>query len=226
MEKELRKKFRKFLESRSALFIYMKTYRERHLAINPDSWEKYLEQTTPELAIPGAFVYPKSLNSVYNRDYWLALHEAWLALIERDSAKAQELELLSDVDFFDVEKRTTLGLGKDTASLNRRYCDRLTFNQEHTKLIAQSGLKLVALGQSRTSGQVLLMVNNQRGITYNISERSQGVHSRNVVVASKDFCDKISRLLAVEEPYELLDCKLVNQSVSMMLFVLDRRKSF
>lgn len=84
----------------------------------------------------------------------------------------------------------------------------------------------MALGQSRTSGQVLLMVNNQRGITYNISERSQGVHSRNVVVASKDFCDKISRLLAVEEPYELLDCKLVNQSVSMMLFVLDRRKTF
>ena len=223
MEKELRKKFRKFLESRSALFIYMKTYRDRHLTINPDNWEEFLEKTTPELAIPGAFCYPKSLNSVYNRDYWLNLHEGWMALLEKERESAQEQDLLGDVDFIDVEKRMIQGLGKDTASLNMKYCDRLTFNQEHTKQIAQSGLKLVALGQSKTTGQVLLMINNKRGITYNVAEHAKHSGGRNVVVASRDFCEKLSRLLGIDEEYELLSCKLVSQNVSMMLFTLNKK---
>ena len=32
MRKDLRKKFKKYLESKSALCIYMKMYRERHLS--------------------------------------------------------------------------------------------------------------------------------------------------------------------------------------------------
>ena len=75
MRKDLRKKFKKYLESKSALCIYMKMYRERHLAVNPARLEDFLEQTTPNLAIPGAFVYPSSKLSVYDRDFWLALHE-------------------------------------------------------------------------------------------------------------------------------------------------------
>jgi len=76
MRKDLRKKFKKYLESKSALCIYMKMYRERHLAVNPARLEDFLEQTTPNLAIPGAFVYPSSKLSVYDRDFWLALHES------------------------------------------------------------------------------------------------------------------------------------------------------
>jgi hypothetical protein len=221
MEKRLVKKFKKFLESRSALFIYMKTYRERHLSINPDNWDDFLRQTTPELVIPGAFVYPSSNYSIYNRDFWLSLHETWMSLLENDKQTEEEHHLLADVDFFDVEKRLINGLGKDTASLNMRYTDRLTFNQEHTGLIVGSGLKLVALGQSRTSGDVLLMISNQRGITYNVAEHSKSAGGRNVVVGSKDFCQKLSRLLGIDDDYALLNCKMVANNINMILFTLN-----
>lgn len=168
MRKDLRKKFKKYLESKSALCIYMKMYRERHLAVNPARLEDFLEQTTPNLAIP--------------------------------------------------------------ASLNQRAGYRLTFNQAHTKLIAESGLKLVALGQSRTTGEILLMINNQRGITYNISEhhiRSASktmITHHNVVVSAKDLCQKLSRMLCIETDYELLECKMVSKNVNMIIFKLDTKQ--
>ena len=140
-----------------------------------------------------------------------------------------EMTLLGDVDFIDVEKRISFGMGPDTASLNQRAGYRLTFNQAHTKLIAESGLKLVALGQSRTTGEVLLMINNQRGITYNISEHyvrpanKQTIIHKNVVVGSKDLCQKLSRMLCIEKDYELLECKMVSKNVSMIIFKLDTK---
>ena len=210
--------------------IYMKMYRERHLAVNPNRLEDFLEQTTPNLAIPGAFVYPSSKLSVYDRDFWLALHEGWLALLESSQREEDEMTLLGDVDFIDVEKRISFGMGPDTASLNQRAGYRLTFNQAHTKLIAESGLKLVALGQSRTTGEVLLMINNQRGITYNISEHyvrpanKQTIIHKNVVVGSKDLCQKLSRMLCIEKDYELLECKMVSKNVSMIIFKLDTKQ--
>ena len=229
MRKDLRKKFKKYLESKSALCIYMKMYRERHLSVNPARLEDFLEQTTPNLAIPGAFVYPSSKLSVYDRDFWLALHEGWLDLLETTQREEEEMALLGDVDFIDVEKRIAFGMGPDTASLNQRAGYRLTFNQAHTKLIAESGLKLVALGQSRTTGEVLLMINNQRGITYNISEhpiRSASMKTithKNVVVSAKDLCQKLSRMLCIKSDYELLECKMVSKNVSMIIFKLDTK---
>ena len=223
MRKDLRKKFKKYLESKSALCIYMKMYRERHLSVNPARLEDFLEQTTPNLAIPGAFVYPSSKLSVYDRDL------GWLALLETTQREEEEMTLLGDVDFIDVEKRIAFGMGPDTASLNQRAGYRLTFNQTHTKLIAESGLKLVALGQSRTTGEVLLMINNQRGITYNISEHyvrpanKQTIIHKNVVVGSKDLCQKLSRMLCIEKDYELLECKMVSKNVSMIIFKLDTK---
>ena len=187
MRKDLRKKFKKYLESKSALCIYMKMYRERHLAVNPARLEDFLEQTTPNLAIPGAFVYPSSKLSVYDRDFWLALHEGWLALLEASQREEEEMTLLGDVDFIDVEKRIAFGMGPDTASLNQRAGYRLTFNQAHTKLIAESGLKLVALGQSRTTGEVLLMINNQRGETdYELLECKMVSKNVNMIIFKLD----------------------------------------
>ena len=130
MRKDLRKKFKKYLESKSALCIYMKMYRERHLSVNPTRLEDFLEQTTPNLAIPGAFVYPSSKLSVYDRDFWLALHEGWLDLLETTQREEEEMTLLGDVDFIDVEKRIAFGMGPDTASLNQRAGYRLTFNHD------------------------------------------------------------------------------------------------
>ena len=82
MRKDLRKKFKKYLESKSALCIYMKMYRERHLSVNPARLEDFLEQTTPNLAIPGAFVYPSSKLSVYDRDFCQKLSR--MLCIEKD----------------------------------------------------------------------------------------------------------------------------------------------
>ena len=141
-----------------------------------------------------------------------------------------EMLLLGDVDFIDVEKRIAFGMGPDTASLNQRAGYRLTFNQAHTKLIAESGLKLVALGQSRTTGEVLLMINNQRGITYNISEhhiRSASktmITHHNVVVSAKDLCQKLSRMLCIKSDYELLECKMVSKNLNMIIFKLDTKQ--
>ena len=165
--------------------------------------------------------------SVYDRDFWLALHEGWLDSLEKSRQQEEEMLLLGDVDFIDVEKRISFGMGPDTASLNQRAGYRLTFNQEHTKLIAESGLKLVALGQSRTTGEVMLMINNQRGITYNISEHHIRSASKtklthhNVVVSSKDLCQKLTRMLCIEADYELLKCKMVSKNVNMIVFKFD-----
>lgn len=221
MTNKQKKNFVDFLQSKSAFYIYMKTYRERHLSINPDNMQDFLRDTEPQLAIIGAFVYPKHELSVYNRDFWMKIHEDWLQHLAKSKAEEEAQSLLGDVDFFDIEKRMFSCLGKDTASLNRRATGRFTFNQEHTKLILKSGLKRVALGQSRTTGEVLLMVNNQRGITHTISEHRKVTFTRNVVVGSKDFCEKVSKLLAIEEDYALLECKLVSKSVNMLLFTLN-----
>ena len=220
MTNKQKKNFVDFLQSKSAFYIYMKTYRERHLSINPDSMQDFLRDTEPQLAIIGAFVYPKHELSVYNRDFWLKINEEWLRHLENNKQEEETHSLLVDVDFIDVEKRMISGLGKDTASLNRRASGRLTFNQEHSKLIINSKMKLVALGQSRTTGDVLLMVNNQRGITYSISEHYHVSCTRNVVVGSKDFCQKVSKLLGIGDDYALLDCKVVSKSVNMIVFTL------
>ena len=218
MNKQLIKKFKKYLKSKSAFYIYLKMYRDCRLSINPASLEEYLRQTKPQLAIPGAFVYPKPEVSIYDRDYWLALHEGWMELLDTIKEDEMDAMLLSDIDFLDVEKRCSVGLGKDKASLNLRSGNRLTFNQEHSRKIVESGLKLVSLGTSRTTGDVLLMVSNQRGITYTVTEMSRKRTGHNVVVGSKDFCEKLSRLLDIDADYTILQCELVGQNVRMILF--------
>ena len=225
MDKNTIKKFKKFLESKSAYYIYIKTYRDRHLLINPSSIDEFLKSTEPKLAIPGAFVYPLSKHSIYDKDYWLTLHEQWLSYIEQFRQEEHQASILDDVDFIDVEKRLCIALGKDTASLNVRGGSRLTFNQEHTKLIAGSSMRLVALGQSRSTGDVLLMISNQRGITYTISQHYKQHVSTNVVVGSKDFCEKLSRMLGLREEYALLECKLLSKSVNMILFTLKIKRN-
>ena len=165
MTNKQKKNFVDFLQSKSAFYIYMKTYRERHLSINPDSMQDFLRDTEPQLAIIGAFVYPKHELSVYNRDFWLKINEEWLRHLENNKQEEETHSLLVDVDFIDVEKRMISGLGKDTASLNRRASGRLTFNQEHSKLIINSKMKLVALGQSRTTGDYIKISFNNINIS-------------------------------------------------------------
>ena len=46
---------------------------------------------------------------------------------------------------------------------------------------------------------------------------------QNVVVGSKDLCQKLSRMLCIEKDYELLECKMVSKNVSMIIFKLDTK---
>lgn len=105
MTNKQKKNFVDFLQSKSAFYIYMKTYRERHLSINPDNMQDFLRDTEPQLAIIGAFVYPKHELSVYNRDFWLKINEEWLRHLENNKQEEETHSLLVDVDFIDVEKR-------------------------------------------------------------------------------------------------------------------------
>ena len=221
MTSKLKKKFLDYLQSRSAFYTYLKMYRDRHLSINPDDLQEFLRQTDPRMAVTGAFTFPKSEVSIYDRQFWLKIHDGWMAHIEALENEEEEESLIGDVDFFDIEKRISAGLGKDTASVNTRLGHRLTFNREQTETITASGLTLAALGQSRTSGSVLLMISNKRGITFSVSEASRKRTGRNVVINSKDFCDKLCTLLGIDKEYTLLECKLVNKSVSMILFELN-----
>ena len=45
MTNKLKKKFLDYLQSKSAFYIYIKTYRDRHLSINPKEFTDYLCQT-------------------------------------------------------------------------------------------------------------------------------------------------------------------------------------
>lgn len=202
-------------------YIYVDMYRKHHLTSNPETMRDFLKTTSPKLAIHGAFVFPKPGTSVYNKDFWARLHNGWMTHIEAMEKEELEQSLLGDVDFFDIEKRCSAGLGKDTASLNTRMGHRLTFNREQTDTIAASGLTLAALGQSRTSGCVLLLFSNKRDITYTVSEATGKRTGRNVVINSKDFCHKLCALLGIDEEYTLLTCRMVSKSVSMILFELN-----
>lgn len=221
MTSKLRKEFLDFLQNRGVFYLYVDMYRKHHLTSNPENMREFLKTTAPKLAIHGAFVFPKPSVSVYNKDFWTRIHNGWMAHIEALENEEEEESLIGDVDFFDIEKRISAGLGKDTASVNTRLGHRLTFNREQTESIAASGLTLAALGQSRTSGSVLLMISNKRGITFSVSEASRKRTGRNVVINSKDFCDKLCTLLGIDEEYTLLECKLVSKSVSMILFELN-----
>jgi len=224
MTNKLKKKFLDYLQSKSAFYIYIKTYRDRHLSINPKEFTDYLCQTDPRLVITGAFTFPNSQLSYYDRKYWMKIHEGWMALLEKDSQEEELQSIIADVDFIDVEKRDiSRGLGKDTVSLNMRHSYKLTFNQDQSKTIIDSRLTLAALGQSKTTGDILLMINGHRGISINVTETTKTRTSKNVVVGSKDFCSKLSKLLGIKTDYTLLDCRIFSQSANIIVFSINTK---
>ena len=119
MTKEEIKDFKKFLHEKNIFLMFTQNYRNYRLTINPPTWEAYLENARVENVIPQAFVYPKS---IYDKDFWLAMHEEWQKRISAKRAvyrEATQLEYL-DLEIIDVKSRTScLGLPKNTCSLSR-----------------------------------------------------------------------------------------------------------
>ena len=138
MTNEEIKDFKKFLNEKNIFLMFTQNYRNNRLTINPPTWEAYLEKARVENVIPQAFVYPKS---IYDKDFWLAMHEEWqkrISIKRADHSEAAQLESL-DLEIIDVKSRTTcLGLPKDTCSLSLRGGNRLTLNQEHSTFIKAS----------------------------------------------------------------------------------------
>ena len=102
MTKEEIKDFKKFLHEKNIFLMFTQNYRNYRLTINPPTWEAYLENARVENVIPQAFVYPKS---IYDKDFWLAMHEEWQKRISAKRAvyrEATQLEYL-DLEIIDVE---------------------------------------------------------------------------------------------------------------------------
>ena len=151
MTKEEIKDFKKFLNEKNIFLMFTQNYRNNRLTINPPTWEAYLDKARVENVIPQAFVYPKS---IYDKDFWLAMHEEWLKRIY------------------------------NTCSLSLNGGKRLTLNQEHSKMIAKKLSTHMLLTRSRKTTDVVLMFNRQKGIEVKFRAGSSSLMFNNAELAS------------------------------------------
>ena len=179
----------------------------------------YLDKARVENVIPQAFVYPKS---IYDKDFWLAMHEEWLKRIYTKRAvrsEAAQLDCL-DLEIIDVKSRTTcMGLPKNTCSLSLKGGKRLTLNQEHSKMIAKKLSTHMLLTRSRKTTDVVLMFNRQKGIEVKFRAGSSSLMFNNAELASHliDLLD-----LDPEQGYFLLDIELLAETKDYLLFKIKK----
>jgi len=221
MTKEEIKDFKKFLHEKNIFLMFTQNYRNNRLTINPPNLDAYLEKARAENVIPQAFVYPKS---IYDKDFWLAMHEEWqkrISIKRADHSEAAQLESL-DLEIIDVKSRTTcLGLPKDTCSLSLRGGNRLTLNQEHSKLVAKKLSTHMLLTRSRQTTDVVLMFNRQKGIEVKFRAGSSSLQFNNADLA----CHLIELLeLDIKKEYFLLDIEMLSETKDYLLFMLKNKE--
>ena len=206
MTKDEIKDFKKFLHEKNIFLMFTQNYRNNRLTINPPTLDAYLEKARVENVIPQAFVYPKS---IYDKDFWLAMHEEWLKRISTkraDRSEATQLDSL-DLEIINIKSRTTcLGLPKDTCSLSLNGGKRLTLNMEHSKMVAK---KL----------STHMLFNRQKVIEVKFRAGSSSLQFNNVELANHliDLLD-----LDPEQNYFLLDIELLSETKDYLLFVIKK----
>ena len=219
MTKDEIKDFKKFLHEKNIFLMFTQNYRNNRLTINPPTLDAYLEKARVENVIPQAFVYPKS---IYDKDFWLAMHEEWLKRISAkraDRSEATQLDSL-DLEIINIKSRTTcLGLPKDTCSLSLNGGKRLTLNMEHSKMVAKKLSTHMLLTRSRRTTDVVLMFNRQKGIEVKFRAGSSSLQFNNVELANHliDLLD-----LDPEQNYFLLDIELLSETKDYLLFVIKK----
>ena len=219
MTKNEIKDFKKFLHEKNIFLMFTQNYRNNRLTINPPTLDAYLEKARVENVIPQAFVYPKS---IYDKDFWLAMHEEWLKRISAkraDRSEATQLDSL-DLEIINIKSRTTcLGLPKDTCSLSMNGGKRLTLNMEHSKMVAKKLSTHMLLTRSRRTTDVVLMFNRQKGIEVKFRAGSSSLQFNNVELANHliDLLD-----LDPEQNYFLLDIELLSETKDYLLFVIKK----
>ena len=209
--------FKRFLHERNIDVVFSQNYRQNHLSVNPPNMEAYLEMAKVENVIPQAFVYPKS---IFGKDFWLAIHEEWVERIKAqrtDISEAAQLESL-DLEVIDVKTRSNcLGLPKDTCSLSLRGGNRLTLNQEHSRMIAKKLSTHMLLTRSRQTTDVVLMFNRARGIEVKFKAGSSNLQFNNVELAH-NLVDLLH--LDPKEEYFQLSIELLADTKDYLLFII------
>ena len=172
MNKSEIKDFKKFLREKNIYLMFSQNYHKFHLSVNPALMETYFENARVENVIPQAFVYPKS---IYDRDFWLAIHEEWLKRIEEKRAKQAEGTQLEALNLEIIElsaKSTCIGLPSGICSLSLKGGNRLTFNMETSKKVAMKLSTHMMLTRSRNTTDVVLMFNRQKGLPVKFKDNS------------------------------------------------------
>ena len=185
--------FKEFMNDQDAYLVFEKTYNENRMSINPKNLEDYLELTRADIVIPQAFIYPET---VYDKNFWLALHDKWKKRLNQKRAEHREAVQLDglDLEVIDIQpKSSCLGLPKDTCSLSLRGGKRLTLNMEHSKMVAKKLSTHMLLTRSRQTTDVVLMFNRQRGIEVKFKPGSNGLLFNN-----SELCNQLMELLELD----------------------------
>ena len=221
MTKEEIKDFKKFLHEKNIFLMFTQNYRNYRLTINPPTWEAYLENARVENVIPQAFVYPKS---IYDKDFWLAMHEEWQKRISAKRAvyrEATQLEYL-DLEIIDVKSRTScLGLPKNTCSLSLRGGKRFTLNMDDSKRVAKKLSTHMLLTRSRQTADVVLMFNRQKGIEVKFRPGTASLQFNNTELASR-----LMELLDLDasQDYFLLNIEQLSETKDYLLFTIKKKE--
>ena len=212
--------FKKFMTDQDAYLVFEKTYNENRMSINPKNLEDYLELTRADIVIPQAFIYPET---VYDKNFWLALHDKWKKRLNQKRAEHREAVQLEglDLEVIDIQpKSSCLGLPKDTCSLSLRGGKRLTLNMEHSKMVAKKLSTHMLLTRSRQTTDVVLMFNRQRGIEVKFKPGSNGLLFNN-----SELCSQLMELLELDpsKDYFQLGIELLAETKDYLLFMLKKK---
>ena len=210
------KDFKKFMNDQDAYQVFEKTYNENRMTFNPKKLEDYLELTQADIVIPQAFIYPET---VYDKNFWLALHDKWKKRLNQKRAEHSEAVQLEDLDLEVIDihsKSSCLGLPKDTCSLSLRGGKRLTLNMEHSKMVAKKLSTHMLLTRSRQTTDVVLMFNRQRGIEVKFYDKFIVMQSK---VRSIPDNQMFVRLLLTSTSHNNSQCpRSLSQSRRSLLF--------
>ena len=212
--------FKKFMNDQNAYMVFEKTYNENRMSINPKNLEDYLELTRADIVIPQAFIYPET---VYDKNFWLALHDKWKKRLNQKRAEHREAVQLEglDLEVIDIQpKSSCLGLPKNTCSLSLRGGKRLTLNMEHSKMVAKKLSTHMLLTRSRQTTDVVLMFNRQRGIEVKFKPGSNGLLFNN-----SELCNQLMELLELDpsKDYFQLGIELLAETKDYLLFMLKKK---
>ncbi len=219
MNTKEKQEFKKFLNDRNVFLMFSQNYRQHHLTTNPPTLEEYLEKAKAESVIPMAFIYPKSL---YGKDFWLAIHEEWNRQLGELRAAFNEQQQLNtlDLEIIDIkQKNTNLGLPKNTCSLNLRGGNRLTFNIEHSRMVAKKLSTHMLLTRSRQTTDVVLMFNRMKGVEVKFRPGTSSLQINNAELAGR-----LMELLQLnpEMDYFHIGIELLAETKDYLLFMLKK----